>query len=697
MLINNIKIKLKLFYPIFLGMLVAIVAISLISVSKVRQSIEQTVVENLNLEVKTVKSMFERERELKLQKVKYEMRVARDLFLEHELGFSNQTTDLNVINQISLSEHHISIPEMLLSGKPVYKNYALVDRITYLSGGTATIFQKMDSGYVRLSTNVQQSDSSRAINTFIPGESPVIQTIEKGETFFGRAYVVNDWYITAYEPIYYNNEIVGILYVGDKEKDIRELRNILQDLSIGESGYVFVLDSDKQLIVEPGNNQYFHETVEILDELVANQSGFSIYTSEKTKAERILAYHYYEDFGFYIGASINRTEVEEQQVRNILFNALLTSLIILIIFSIYVFFITTNRVQTFLNALQESGKKLASAKFALKQSEENFRTLFDNTSDEIFVTGENNRFIFVNQRASDTLGYTQEEFKQMSMEDVKSDRYRKSVAGNRLTVHQNGEAVFDTEHKTKSGEKFPVEIKSRVIEISNQKAILSISRNMSARKEMERKLLSVVIQTEEKERERFSKDMHDGLGPLLSTIKLYVNELEGDDLKKAEKIQYINYVNELLDEAVTSTRTISNNLMPRVIHEYGLVKAVESFCRKVNNTNKIKIEFITEGIEESLDQNIQLILFRVINELINNTLKHARASKVEIYLIRRHSIIQLTFTDNGVGFDVEEVMERKRAGIGLRNIFGRISSINGRSEVNSAPGEGVDIRIEIDM
>jgi len=625
------------------------------------------------------------------------MRVARDLFLEHELGFSNQTTDLNVINQISLSEHHISIPEMLLSGKPVYKNYALVDRITYLSGGTATIFQKMDSGYVRLSTNVQQSDSSRAINTFIPGESPVIQTIEKGETFFGRAYVVNDWYITAYEPIYYNNEIVGILYVGDKEKDIRELRNILQDLSIGESGYVFVLDSDKQLIVEPGNNQYFHETVEILDELVANQSGFSIYTSEKTKAERILAYHYYEDFGFYIGASINRTEVEEQQVRNILFNALLTSLIILIIFSIYVFFITTNRVQTFLNALQESGKKLASAKFALKQSEENFRTLFDNTSDEIFVTGENNRFIFVNQRASDTLGYTQEEFKQMSMEDVKSDRYRKSVAGNRLTVHQNGEAVFDTEHKTKSGEKFPVEIKSRVIEISNQKAILSISRNMSARKEMERKLLSVVIQTEEKERERFSKDMHDGLGPLLSTIKLYVNELEGDDLKKAEKIQYINYVNELLDEAVTSTRTISNNLMPRVIHEYGLVKAVESFCRKVNNTNKIKIEFITEGIEESLDQNIQLILFRVINELINNTLKHARASKVEIYLIRRHSIIQLTFTDNGVGFDVEEVMERKRAGIGLRNIFGRISSINGRSEVNSAPGEGVDIRIEIDM
>ena len=264
-------------------------------------------------------------------------------------------------------------------------------------------------------------------------------------------------------------------------------------------------------------------------------------------------------------------------------------------------------------------------------------------------------------------------------------------------IHSRGEMVFESEHITKSGDTLPVEVKNRLIEIDRQKAVLSISRNLAQRKEMERKLLSVVIQTEERERERFSKDMHDGLGPLLSTIKLYVNELAGNGLETREKEEYIKYVNELLDESISSTRTISNNLMPRVIHEYGLVKAIDSFCRKVNKTNQIKIAFIAEAIDDTLDQNIQLILFRVVNELINNTLKHAKATNINIHLQKKGNQIDLNFKDNGVGFDVEEVMERRKAGIGLKNILGRISSIKGRSSIKSEPGNGMSVDIEIDI
>ena len=83
---------------------------------------------------------------------------------------------------------------------------------------TTTIFQKIDSGYVRVSTNVLNLDGSRAVGTYIPNGSPVVQTIETGKVYIGRAYVVNDWYITAYEPLVHNGEIVGMLYVGDKEK-----------------------------------------------------------------------------------------------------------------------------------------------------------------------------------------------------------------------------------------------------------------------------------------------------------------------------------------------------------------------------------------------------------------------------------------------------------------------------------------------
>ena len=220
---------------------------------------------------------------------------------------------------------------------------------------------------------------------------------------------------------------------------------------------------------------------------------------------------------------------------------------------------------------------------------------------------------------------------------------------------------------------------------------------MSERKELERKILSVVIQTEERERERFSKDMHDGLGPLLSTIKLYVNELVNEEVEKDEKQKMVQYTNELIDEAVTSTRNISNNLMPRVIHEFGLEKAVESFCNKVNTTNKINIIFKVSNIDRSLDKNVELILFRVISELINNTLKYAQAKNIVIRLDKEGNKIRLHFADDGIGFDVENIMNKKNTGMGLKNIISRIRSINGNCNFISNKNQGFKIDIEIDV
>ncbi|HJX70348.1 MAG TPA: histidine kinase, partial [Bacteroidales bacterium] len=102
------------------------------------------------------------------------------------------------------------------------------------------------------------------------------------------------------------------------------------------------------------------------------------------------------------------------------------------------------------------------------------------------------------------------------------------------------------------------------------------------RERAERKVLTAIISTEEKERRRFAEDMHDGLGPMLSTIKLYVNELISEDISKAEKNDYVNYINQLIDDAVSDIRTMSNNLTPRVIHEYGLISAIEEFCKSIS-------------------------------------------------------------------------------------------------------------------
>lgn len=330
-------------------------------------------------------------------------------------------------------------------------------------------------------------------------------------------------------------------------------------------------------------------------------------------------------------------------------------------------------------------------------SDEHVRILLDSTSDEIFLSNMRGDILYVNQQACNSLGYTQEEFRRFNVRDIKSDRYALKVDRNRQILVEQGESIFESEHRCKNGEIVPVELKSRIIEINGERVVLSVSRNTGDRKKMERKLLSVVIQTEEKERERFSKDMHDGLGPLLSAIKLYVNELDSNEMDVDERRNFIKHINELIDEAVVSTRTISNNLMPRVIHEYGISKAIESFCNKINRTNQIRIQFKEAGIPKDLDQNIQLILFRVMSELINNTLKHAQASEVSIHLRMDDKQIHLTFADNGVGFDVSQVLQDQNTGIGLKNIMSRISSIQGRMELFSEIGKGFRIEIEIDI
>jgi signal transduction histidine kinase len=171
--------------------------------------------------------------------------------------------------------------------------------------------------------------------------------------------------------------------------------------------------------------------------------------------------------------------------------------------------------------------------------------------------------------------------------------------------------------------------------------------------------------------------------------------LADDHASKDEKRNYIKQINEIIDEAVSSTREISNNLMPRVIHEYGVVKAIQAFCNKINLTNRIKIEFSSSGVDQSMDKNIQLILFRVISELINNTIKHAKANLITINIEAKDQRIRVEFKDNGIGFDTEKIMSDKRVGIGLKSIISRIKSINGNCQFSSEEGSGFRIIIEI--
>jgi len=620
----SLSLKFQLFYPVLVALIVAIFLFTIFLVNISRESIYEVAESNMLLEVTTIKKMFERERELKLEKVSTDLKVAHRIFFDKELSFSNKSLNIDAINQFTHKSHQTNIKQLLWDGLPIVNSNRFINETHNLFGGTTTIFQKIDSGFLRISTNVKKIDGTSAVGTFIPNSSIVASTINNGKIYYGRAFVVNDWYITAYEPIIINNTIVGALYVGGKEKDILKLRSTLSTLIIGETGFPFVIDNNGNIVFEPNDKRQNIITKAMKSQVMKDTIGVSRFISDINNEEYLLAYVYYPDFGFHIATAVPVRQLTYAPLKAIIVNSIIMGSIIIVLLLVLILSVTTKRVYRILNAIKKSNVKLKTTREALKQSEENFKTIFQNSSDEIFVSDFQTNIIEVNEQASKLLGYPREELLQMNLLDLKPPKHAERFLINRKTIIKNGSFLFDSEYTTKDGDTIPVEINSRVLEFNGETVILSISRNLLKRKEMERKVLSAVIQTEEKERERFSKDMHDGIGPLLSTVKLYVNELGSPEIGNKEKKEFVIQVNKMLDDAVNSIREISNNLMPRVIHEYGLVKALEAFCTKVNQTGKIHIDFNAKGIEPSLDKNIQLILFRVISELLTNTIKHAK-------------------------------------------------------------------------
>ncbi|MCD6111964.1 MAG: PAS domain S-box protein, partial [Bacteroidales bacterium] len=370
-------------------------------------------------------------------------------------------------------------------------------------------------------------------------------------------------------------------------------------------------------------------------------------------------------------------------------------LIIIILLSIYIYTINSENLHKYLENLEIANSNLLSAREALKISEYKFKTIFNNISDDVFVTDMDANIIEINDVACNNLGYTKDEFLSMKIDDIKSEKYKKYIKKNREEIISKGKLNYESEHKTKEGKIISVEIKSKLADLENYKYIISIARNLTQRKEFEKKILSAVIQTEEKERERFSKEMHDGIGPLLSTIKLYVNELCSPDIDHEERKQMVEYTNELIDETISNIRTISNNLTPRIIKDYGLMKAIDAFSKKVNKTNKININYTYKGIDDKVNFEVQLILFRVVTELINNTIKHANAKNIDIFLVRNDNNIFLSYTDDGIGFNIKETINNKETGMGLKNIISRVKSINGTCIFKSEKNKGFKLSIDI--
>jgi len=364
---KGLLIKLKILLPV--GFII-IAVISIITYWFIYTSIKTfnaQMEKNLELEVMTISKMFERESILKLKNVQTNLKVANQQFYEYPLEVLNESMIIDVENQKTGQKHKASIHKWKHNHVNLYGNNEFVDKSQEIIGGTISIFQKIDSGFVRVATNVQKSDGSRAIGTYIPNNSPVVESINKGRTYYGRAFVVNEWYTTAYEPIVVKDEIVGIVYVGDKEKDLAELKKILYTLKVGKSGYPFVFDKNGYMLIHPT-----HEGETWSDSLFLNplrKANHGVFYYRLDDRDKTIAFTYFDKFELYIGASIISKIENKDLINDAILAASVVGLTAILFLIGFIYYFTTERIYEFMKMLQVSNKKLADAELALKQSE----------------------------------------------------------------------------------------------------------------------------------------------------------------------------------------------------------------------------------------------------------------------------------------------------------------------------------------
>jgi len=224
---------------------------------KVRAELDRMGRENIGQIAIDVYNLCKISNDLLQQKINGDLNVARYVLTRYSaVKLMKETVTWTVINQYTKEVRDMRLPKMSFGGKWLGQNKDLaiptpiVDDVKRLVGGTCTIFQRMNTNgdMLRIATNVEENHSTRAVGTYIPAinpdgkPNPVISTIMKGETYRGRAYVVNDWYLTAYEPILdEGRNIIGVLYVGVKQESVESLRQGIMDIAVGANGYVFVL------------------------------------------------------------------------------------------------------------------------------------------------------------------------------------------------------------------------------------------------------------------------------------------------------------------------------------------------------------------------------------------------------------------------------------------------------------------------
>ncbi|MDA3865212.1 MAG: Cache 3/Cache 2 fusion domain-containing protein [Salinivirgaceae bacterium] len=283
-------------------------------------------------QVKDLSMYIENQVEVNQKKVNSNLLVAHQYF--YSLGdiqiSEEETLMVNAANQETNQRYSAEIPRWTVGDRQIKDNEEIVDKIQEMTNATVTIFQKIDRGYLRISTNVMNENGQRVTGTFIPNSSPVVQSIEQGSTYTGRALVVGMWYLAAYEPIRINGEIKGMLYVGVPEKDMKGIKEIFDSKHYFASGYPFLIDNKGTLVIHPTDEGGTSTTIDQITATGKDEGKLDYIYEGKDK---IMYFQRIEKINSYLAVSLYTVELMG------VVNSTRNAIIFAVILSIGVFFL----------------------------------------------------------------------------------------------------------------------------------------------------------------------------------------------------------------------------------------------------------------------------------------------------------------------------------------------------------------------
>ena len=328
----------------------------------------------------------------------------------------------------------------------------------------------------------------------------------------------------------------------------------------------------------------------------------------------------------------------------------------------------------------------------LKTNNRKYRLLSANISDGIFICRDG-CFEYVNRSMNHIFGHDEKEMIGMQLTQLISPEH---VAELNFVFNLNNpfDEVKNVEIECLKKDQSTIFVEFLFNYVVAEGVIYGVVHDITEKKLLQKNIVKAIILTEEKEKFNFSKELHDGIGPLLSTIKLYVQWAEETKARQARE-EILQKAEEVIEDALEAVKEISNRLSPHLLINFGLASAIQNFLDKLRKSSPMQITF-DNHLNRRLDSEIEAAIYRATIECVNNTIKYSNAKRLTISLFDTGNQLQLHYMDDGIGFDLEETLSMK-IGLGLFNLQNRIQNIGGKTILFSKPGMGVDYRINVNI